>query len=69
MTDPDLTLETLAEWHDRVAAIERDDDIAAFHRHAARYLRDVDAKLESLNIGPDLRLSIGPNADDEDLSR
>jgi hypothetical protein len=55
-----MTLEALAEWHDRTAAIERDKKLASFHRRASQYLRAVDAKLERLSIGPDLRLSVGP---------
>jgi hypothetical protein len=40
-----MTLEELAAWHDRTAAIERDDQLAAFHRRAAEYLRAMDATL------------------------
>jgi hypothetical protein len=58
-----MTLDALAEWHDRMAEIEHDEQMMIFHRNAAQHCRDVDAMLAKLSIGPDLGLSIGPPSD------
>ena len=46
----DVTLRDIAEYHERIAGVERDSDFATFHLAAARVLRQMSRQSWSVSV-------------------